>query len=76
MLNIANNFAKNYNGAIINSNEMLTLLQKKGVTVKNSDKEYVKYTDTVLKEVIHISKYSFGGRMTRIRKHINEKYPT
>jgi len=76
MLNLAETFAKNRNGAVIGGHEMLSLLKKNGATVKSSDKEYVKSTDTITKKVIKVSKTSFEGRLTRIRNHIREKYPT
>jgi len=76
MLNTATTFAKSRKGAVINGNEMLKLLNKNGATVEKSNKEYVQYTDTVLRKVISISKSAFEGRLTRIRNHIKENYPT
>jgi len=76
MLARANTFAERQNGAIINSDEMLSQLQNYGATIKSSNKEYVKYTDTVIKKVITLSKKSFEARFTRIRNYIKENYPT
>ena len=76
MLDLAEAFAKNRNGALIGSAEMLALLNKGGATVKSSDEEYVKFTDTITRKIITVSKDAFGGRLGRIRKHIKEIYPT
>lgn len=72
MLRLAETFAKGRNGAIINGDELLSLLKKNGATVKRSDKKYVKYTDEVIKEVILVSKDAFERRLTRIRKYVEE----
>jgi len=76
MLNLAKAFANKNDGAVINGQEMLTLLNKKGTTIRKSDQEYVLYSDLVLKKVIPLSKNAFERRLTRIRKHITEIYPT
>ena len=76
MLNLATVFAENRRGALIDSAEMLALLNKNGATVKSSDEEYVKFTDTITRKIITVSKHAFEGRLGRIRKHIRENPPT
>jgi len=76
MLSLAKAFANNRNGELIGSAEMLALLNKNGATVKRSDKEYVKLTDKITRKLIISSKSAFEGRLTRIRNHIKENYPT
>jgi len=76
MLGLAEAFAKSRNGALIGTAEMLKLLSKNGATIKRSDKAYVTLTDTIAKKLIIVSKHAFETRLTRIRKHIKEKYPT
>ena len=75
MIGYAEKFAENRNGALIGKAEVLELLSKRA-TVKGNDKEYVILKDTITNKLITVSKDAFEARLTRIRKHIKEKYPT
>jgi len=76
MFDNAKIFADKRGGVLISYNQMLGMLKRQGATVKESDDKYVKYTDTITKELIILTKRAFQKRMTGIRKYVKENYPT
>ena len=76
MLELAEVFAKQSMGGIIGGEELLKLLSKNGATLGDNDEQYIKLTDKIKGKVIILSKNSFEKRLTRIRRHIKENYPT
>jgi len=72
MLNLAEIYMKSRKG-LISSDEMLALLRKHGATInKNNKDELVKFTDSIKKEVINLSRSSFSNRLTRIRNYVKK----